>query len=179
MLVSAVVEARQGGFITDEERKGFGLLLKGEGQAALVGDVVEFVVDVFLGEGESGFQQAGFKSSHAPEAPASQRHGLDQILFQGVGRPVSILVGLEEFREVLFGFAGEHSGLGGQAVLESVAGGVLLALIRDGAAGFFAVLAGGVRFGLRSHADLIASVVEPVRRLRAGSGDIKGVAGGV
>ena len=101
------------------------------------------------------------RASHAAEAPAGQRHGLDQVHFDGVGGAVGILVGLEELQEVLFGFAGEYVGIGGQAVLEEHFGKSFFCL--PGVLGprdFFAVLAGGVRFGLRCHGYGIASGAE-------------------
>jgi hypothetical protein len=121
------------------------LLLKNESQAAQVGDGVKLLVDFFLAEGEFVFEQAGFERGDAAEAPAGERHGLDQVHFDYVDRLVGVEVGLAEFGEVLFGLAGDDE-VGGHAVLEGVAGGVLFALRSDGAAGFFAVLAGGVRF---------------------------------
>ena len=146
MLVGAVVEARHGAFIADEKGQGIGLLLENESHAALVGDVVEFLVDIVFGAGEFVFEQAGFESSHAAEAPAGQSHGLDQVLFDGVGGTVGILVGLEELQEVRFGFAGEYVGIGGQAVLEGILGRAFFAFGSLGSARLFAVLTGGVGF---------------------------------
>lgn len=154
------MEARQGAFITDEEGEGHGLVLEDEGEAAQVGDGIEFLLDLFFGQEEFVFKQVGFESGHAAEAPAGERHGFDQLHLDWVGGLVEGYVGLEEVGVVLLGFAGEDGELGGQAVLESVAGGVFFALGSDGAAGFLAVLAGSVRFGLRSHADGIASGAE-------------------
>jgi hypothetical protein len=144
VFIGAVVEARQGAFIADEEGQGVGLILENESQAAQVGDGFEFLVDFFLGEGEFVFEQAGFERGYAAEAPAGEGHGLDQVHFDSIGGLVGVLVGLEEAGEVLFGFAGEDDGLGGHAVLEGVAGGVYFALRSDGAARFLAVLAGSV-----------------------------------
>ena len=96
-----------------------GLLLENESQAAQVGDGIEFLVDFFLAEGEFVFIEARFERGDAAEAPAGERHGLDQVHFDCVGGLVGVEVGLAEFREVLFGLAGDDE-VGGHAVLESV-----------------------------------------------------------
>ncbi len=113
MLVGAVVQAREGAFITHEQRQRLGLPLEDIGKAAEVGDGVELVVDVFLGEDQLVFKQVGFNRGHAAEAPAGLRHGFDQILFDSVGGLVEVEVSLEEFREVLLRFAGDGGRLGG------------------------------------------------------------------
>jgi hypothetical protein len=59
---------------------------------------------------------------------------------------------LEEFVEVLLGFAGEGLNGGGEAVFEGVLGGFGFSFGGYGSSGFGAVGAGGFGFGLGWHA---------------------------
>jgi len=65
-------------------------------------------------------EQTGFEGAHAAQAPCGHRHLLDEQGFGGAGGLVFGEKGVEQFLEFVGIFVGENSGLGGEAVAESV-----------------------------------------------------------
>jgi hypothetical protein len=121
---------------------------------ALVGlEPVEGSLQPVLGFGEAAVEQAGFHGADAAEAPGSDSHGLDEVEFGLAFGLVVVEERIEELIELLLVLVGDDVVLGGEAVLDGIAGGTSLAFGGKGAVAEGAVLPAGFDLTFRWHDD--------------------------
>jgi hypothetical protein len=125
LFESAFKGAGEAGLVADEHVQGgaFGQIPKGEGETVITRGAGELRVN------ESGppldviVEDGGFDQGEAAQTPAGGGHGLDQLLFDGVGGLETVKEGIEERLIFLTGFGCEDDGFGGEAVAQAVARG--------------------------------------------------------
>ena len=140
--------------VPDDQVHGMGLAKRAKGHRSTGWDVFSarrrfsLLADLLV---HSGL----FHSPKAELSPAGYGHLLDEGVFDGGFGLEFVFQFREDFEEAVATLGFEHDGFGEQAVFYGVAGGVALALGRDGSAGPGSVSTGGLDLTFSSHFDLV------------------------
>jgi hypothetical protein len=154
LVQRAEVRALDAGFVTGQDGEGVGaagVAVEDVGHAVVGSEVLVLLVDVFGVIHQVEIEDAGFHAADAGEAPGGHDHLFDQEGFDGTDGLLGVLVGLEQFVELVFVLADDDGVLGSEPMFEGIEANGGLARRGVGAGGFEGIGAVGVNLFLGSH----------------------------
>jgi hypothetical protein len=154
LVQRAEVRALDAGFVTGQDGEGVGaagVAQEDIGHAVLGRDALVLLLDVFGVIEQAEIECASFHTANAGEAPGGHDHLFDQEGFDGTDGLLGVLVGLEQFLELVLVLADDDGVLGSEPMFEGIEANGGLAFGGLGAGGFEGVRAVGVNLFLGSH----------------------------